>query len=84
MDAMQVNADGMFRYAVCPWFTQALQLLVASGVYGVAVDIWVSEHDQEWPSGQGPQSMNLVLPSLRSCPLCAPMAKCLRQLAFKS
>lgn len=39
---LQVNSDGMFRYAACPWFTQALQHLVTSGVYGVAVDVWVS------------------------------------------
>ena len=40
---LQVNADGVFRYATTPWFTQALHLLAASGVYGVAVDAWVGQ-----------------------------------------
>lgn len=40
--ALQVNADGVFRYAYIPWFAQALQVLALSGVHGVAVDIWVS------------------------------------------
>jgi hypothetical protein len=31
----------VFRYATAPWFTAALQLLAASGVHGVAVDVWV-------------------------------------------
>uniref|UniRef100_A0A6T5U2K4 Beta-amylase n=1 Tax=Chlamydomonas chlamydogama TaxID=225041 RepID=A0A6T5U2K4_9CHLO len=35
-----VNKYGVFRYATAPWFTQALQLLAASGTYGVAVDVW--------------------------------------------
>jgi hypothetical protein len=38
---LQVNAEGVFRYAGIPWFSQALQLLTASGVHGVAVDVWV-------------------------------------------
>lgn len=40
---VQVNADGVFRYAYIPWFAQALQVLALSGVHGVAVDVWVSE-----------------------------------------
>jgi hypothetical protein len=43
---MQVNADGVFRYAYIPWFAQALQVLALSGVHGVAVDVWVSEHER--------------------------------------
>lgn len=39
---VQVNADGVFKYAYIPWFAQALQVLALSGVHGVAVDIWVS------------------------------------------
>ena len=38
---VQVNADGVFRYAASPWFSQALRLLANSGVHGVAVDVWV-------------------------------------------
>ena len=38
---LQVNNDGVFRFAAVPWFSQALQLLVASGTYGVALDVWV-------------------------------------------
>ena len=40
---LQVNAEGVFRYCSVPWFSQALHLLAASGVHGVAVDVWVSE-----------------------------------------
>lgn len=39
---LQVNAEGVFRYAYVPWFAQALQVLALSGVHGVAVDVWVS------------------------------------------
>jgi hypothetical protein len=39
---LQVNAEGVFRYAYIPWFAQALQVLALSGVHGVAVDVWVS------------------------------------------
>ena len=39
---MQVNADGMFRYASSKWFHVALQQLAATGIHGVAVDVWVS------------------------------------------
>ncbi|GFR39716.1 hypothetical protein Agub_g197, partial [Astrephomene gubernaculifera] len=35
-----VNSEGVFRYAGSAWFSQALQLLVASGVHGVAMDFW--------------------------------------------
>eukprot|EP00803_Ostreobium_quekettii_P005528 evm.model.scf_1360EXC.4 EVM.evm.TU.scf_1360EXC.4 scf_1360EXC:29335-34456(-) len=35
-----VNADGQFRYAASKWFDRALQVLVSSGVKGVAVDLW--------------------------------------------
>ncbi|KXZ55155.1 hypothetical protein GPECTOR_3g303 [Gonium pectorale] len=37
---LQVNSEGVFRYAGSAWFLQALQLLVASGVHGVAMDFW--------------------------------------------
>jgi hypothetical protein len=40
---LQVNAEGVFRYAYIPWFAQALQVLALSGVHGVAVDVWVSD-----------------------------------------
>ena len=36
----KVDADGAFRYASSPWFTRALAALAASGVTGVAVDVW--------------------------------------------
>jgi hypothetical protein len=39
---LQVNAEGVFRYASVPWFAQALRVLALSGVHGVAVDVWVS------------------------------------------
>lgn len=42
VSCVQVNADGVFRYAYIPWFAQALQVLALSGVHGVAVDVWVS------------------------------------------
>ncbi|GAX84030.1 hypothetical protein CEUSTIGMA_g11454.t1 [Chlamydomonas eustigma] len=35
-----VNADGVFKYASCSWFSQALTLLGNTGAYGVAVDVW--------------------------------------------
>ncbi|KAG2448443.1 hypothetical protein HYH02_006335 [Chlamydomonas schloesseri] len=35
-----VNSEGVFRYAGSAWFAQALQLLVASGAHGVAMDFW--------------------------------------------
>jgi hypothetical protein len=38
---MQVNGDGVFTYASCAWFSEALNLLATSGAYGVAVDVWV-------------------------------------------
>lgn len=44
---LQVNAEGIFRYAATPWFVQALNLLVASGVYGVAVDVWWGAVERE-------------------------------------
>jgi hypothetical protein len=37
-----VNAEGVFRYASSKWFSAALQRLAASGIRGVAVDVWVS------------------------------------------
>ena len=37
----QVNGEGVFRYANSKWFIQALQTLAATGIHGVAVDIWV-------------------------------------------
>jgi len=36
-----VNSDGLFRYATASWFHSALRELKASGIYGVAVDVWV-------------------------------------------
>ena len=39
---MQVNRQGSFQYASTSWFARALGLLQASGVEGVAVDVWVS------------------------------------------
>ena len=36
----QVDAAGAFRYASSPWFARALTALAASGVTGVAVDVW--------------------------------------------
>ena len=38
----QVNADGVFRYQSSRWFSAALQRLAATGIRGVAVDVWVS------------------------------------------
>jgi beta-amylase len=35
-----VNADGVFRYASSKWFSAALQRLAATGIRGVAVDVW--------------------------------------------
>ncbi|KAK9828096.1 hypothetical protein WJX81_003753 [Elliptochloris bilobata] len=35
-----VNVDGVFRYASSRWFASALGQLAASGVHGVAVDVW--------------------------------------------
>jgi hypothetical protein len=55
----QVNADGVFRYASSKWFTAALQRLAATGIRGVAVDVWVSAgsactaHAGSSVSGQG-------------------------------
>jgi hypothetical protein len=37
-----VNGAGEFTLARAPWFARALSLLGASGVTGVAVDVWVS------------------------------------------
>lgn len=42
-----VNNDGVFRFAAVPWFSQALQLLVASGTYGVALDVWWGAVEKE-------------------------------------
>ena len=36
-----MNGEGVFRYANSKWFIQALQTLAATGIHGVAVDIWV-------------------------------------------
>ncbi|KAK2077699.1 hypothetical protein QBZ16_004545 [Prototheca wickerhamii] len=35
-----VDADGSFRYANSEWFSDSLRRLAASGVHGVAVDVW--------------------------------------------
>lgn len=37
-----VNADGVFRYASSKWFLPAIRQLAATGIHGVAVDVWVS------------------------------------------
>ncbi|KAJ9518075.1 hypothetical protein QJQ45_009994 [Haematococcus lacustris] len=42
---VKVDADGVFRAA--PWFGTALSVLAASGVRGVAVDVWCGEHDPD-------------------------------------
>ena len=42
-DMVQVNRQGSFQYASTSWFARALGLLQASGVEGVAVDVWVSD-----------------------------------------
>lgn len=42
-----MNSDGVFRYATQQWFTQALSLLSASGVFGVAVDVWWGAVERE-------------------------------------
>ena len=39
---LQVNSKGQFQYASTSWFKRALGLLQASGVEGIAVDVWVS------------------------------------------
>ena len=39
---LQVNAEGVFRYANSQWFNQSLRQLAATGIHGVAVDVWVS------------------------------------------
>lgn len=39
---LQVNNKGQFQYASTSWFKRALGLLQASGVEGIAVDVWVS------------------------------------------
>ena len=39
-----VNADGLFRYATASWFHSALRELKASGIHGVAVDVWVRDN----------------------------------------
>lgn len=33
--ALQVNGEGIFRHASAPWFSPAINLLAASGVYGM-------------------------------------------------
>ncbi len=35
-----VNAESVFRYAGSSWFSQALQMLCASGVRGLAIGGW--------------------------------------------
>lgn len=35
-----VNCEGVFKYSLAQWFLQSLQLLAATGVHGVAVDVW--------------------------------------------
>ena len=43
---LQVNSKGEFQYASTSWFKRALGLLQASGVEGIAVDVWVSRNMQ--------------------------------------
>ncbi|CAL8469970.1 g9512 [Coccomyxa elongata] len=35
-----VNSEGAFRYTASKWFTSALECLKASGVHGMAIDVW--------------------------------------------
>jgi hypothetical protein len=37
----QVSSDGAFRYGNSNWFVSVLECLKASGVYGMAIDVWV-------------------------------------------
>ncbi len=41
MALAQVNEHSVFTIDRSPWFRKALHLLTASGVHGVAVDVWV-------------------------------------------
>ncbi len=45
-----MTAEGGFKYASSKWFMQAIETLAASGVHGVAVDVWVSSHFWYFPS----------------------------------
>ncbi len=37
----QVDSDGVFHYATSKWFPAALEALKATGVRGMAIDVWV-------------------------------------------
>ena len=37
----QVDSEGAFRYGTSKWFTSALEALKATGVRGMAIDVWV-------------------------------------------
>ena len=37
----QVDSEGNFRYGTSRWFTSALEALKATGVRGMAIDVWV-------------------------------------------
>lgn len=53
---MQVNSEGIFRYASSKWLCRALETMRVSGVRGVAVDVWVG------PSCLWLSSLNVELP----------------------
>jgi hypothetical protein len=36
-----VDSDGVFHYATSKWFPAALEALKATGVRGMAIDVWV-------------------------------------------
>ena len=52
--SLQVNVDGVFRYGSSRWFACALEQLAASGVHGVAVDVWVRARPQPTSNPWGP------------------------------
>ena len=36
-----MDSEGCFRYGNSKWFTGALEALKATGVHGMAIDVWV-------------------------------------------
>jgi hypothetical protein len=69
-----VNAEGMFKAA--PWLLQALQLLAASGVHGVAMDVWVGGFDAI--------SLSASLHALLPFPKAAAVSQHTKGLLFES
>ncbi len=53
LSSLQVNSESVFKAGSAKWFKSALQVLAASGVHGVAVDVWVSAGRQQLASGTG-------------------------------